>query len=289
MAIFCFGSINVDHVHRVPHFPSAGETLADDGYSVGLGGKGANQAIASARSGAATHFMGAIGEDGLWARDLLAKAGVGTEGIATLDAATGHAVIYVDPAGENCIVIHGGANRAITKAMINEALDAAKPGDWLLTQNETNLVTESIVEAKARGLRTAYSAAPFDPAAAEAVLPHLDLLAVNEGEAAALRAHLGHEPEVPMLVTTLGADGVSVRARGTEELTLPAFKVDPVDTTGAGDTFIGTLIGALDQGEPTDKAARRASAAAAVSVTRPGAADAIPTAEEVTAFLSARG
>jgi len=287
MTIHCLGSINVDHVHRVPHFPRAGETLTDDGYIVGLGGKGANQAIAAARSLAKTRFIGAIGKDGLWTLELLQNAGVGTEAIATLEAATGHAVIYVDTHGENIIVIHGGANRALTPDMIDTALASAMHGDWFLAQNETNLVAESIASAKAHGLKTAYSAAPFDAAATEAVLPHLDVLAVNEGEAAALRAHLGHDPDVPMLVTTLGPKGVIIKHRDEPEpLSVPAFSVTPTDTTGAGDTFIGTLVGALDQGADLASAARTASAAAAISVTRPGASDAIPTADEVTAFLN---
>lgn len=289
MTIYCFGSINVDHVHRVTHFPTAGETLSDEGYNVGLGGKGANQAIAAARSLAETRFIGAIGKDGAWTLDLLQSAGVDTNGIAILDAATGHAVIYVDPRGENTIVIHGGANRALTQRHIDDVLKQSKPGDWFLTQNETNLVAENIASAKVRGLKTAYSAAPFDSAATEAVLPHLDLLAVNEGEATALRSHLGHEPDVPILVTTLGEKGVVITERSTDTATtLPAYKVTPVDTTGAGDTFIGTFIGALDQGADLTAAARTASAAAAISVTRPGAADAIPTSAEVTAFLESQ-
>ena len=286
MTIHCYGSINVDHVHRVTHFPVAGETLADNDYAVGLGGKGANQAIAAARCGAQTHFIGAIGKDGAWALDLLSGAPIDTSGIALSDAATGHAVIYVDTQGENTIVIHGGANQALTRDQIDKALARSKPGDWWLAQNETNLVTESIVAANARGLRTAYSAAPFDAIATLAVLPHLDLLAVNEGEAAALRDHLGHDPDVPVLVTTLGAQGVMIRERGKDSaITLPAYKVTPIDTTGAGDTFIGTLIGALDQGKDLITAAETANAAAALSVTKLGAADAIPTTEEVTAFM----
>jgi ribokinase len=289
MTIYCLGSINVDRVHRVSRFPVAGETLTDEGYVVGLGGKGANQAIAAARSLAKTRFIGAVGKDGLWALDLLRDAGVETDAIATLETATGHAVIYVDPHGENIIVIHGGANQALTESMIDAALSSAKPGDWFLAQNETNRVTESIASAKSRGLKTAYSAAPFDAASAEAVLPHLDVLAVNEGEAAALRAHLGHDPDVPMLVTTLGARGVTIKQRGeASPLTIPSFPVTPTDTTGAGDTFIGTFIGALDQGANIADAAKTASAAAAISVTRPGAADAIPTAAEVTAFLESQ-
>lgn len=289
MTVHCFGSINVDHVHRVAHFPAPGETLSDLGYDVGLGGKGANQGVAAARAGAATRFIGAVGADGGWTREKLAAAGVDVSAVSTLDAATGHAVIYVDPAGENSIVIHGGANQAITRDIIEAALDAAKPGDWWLTQNETNLVAESLAMAKERGLQTAYSAAPFDAQAAEAVLPHLDLLAVNEGEAKALRAHLGHDPDVPLMVTTLGATGVMMKHRDDSEGTMAtAFKVSPVDTTGAGDTFIGSLVAAMDQGKPLNEAAKYAQAAAALSVTRPGAAEAIPTATEVFAFLEER-
>ncbi len=285
MTIHCFGSINVDHIHRVPHFPKPGETLQDHSYHVGLGGKGANQAIAAARSGASVRFIGGIGADGAWTLESIEKAGVDTRGISRQSAATGHAIIYIDPQGENSIVIHGGANQSITHSIIDTSLDAAKPGDWWLTQNETNLVAESIISAKARGLKIAYSAAPFDFAATKEVLPHLDLLAVNEGEAAALRDYLGDDPDVPTMITTLGARGVTIRSRGQQTLALPAFPVTPTDTTGAGDTFIGTLVGVLDQGQDIAAAARTASAAAAISVTRPGASDAIPTAAEVTAFL----
>lgn len=286
MTIHCFGSINVDHVHRVPRFPASGETLTDESYSVGLGGKGANQAIAAARSGATTRLVGAIGKDGAWTLPPLAEAGIDISSVATVEAATGHAVIYVDPTGENTIVIHGGANRALSQAMLDTALETAQPGDWWLTQNETNLVTESIAAAKARGLKTAYSAAPFDAAATEAVLPHLDLLAVNKGEAAALRAHLGRDPDVPMLVTTLGAQGVVLKKKDSPAaVMLSAFKVTPTDTTGAGDTFIGALVGALDRESDFFDAAYFANAAAAISVTRPGAAGSIPTEAEVLAFL----
>ncbi len=286
MTVFCFGSINVDHVHRVTHFPAPGETLSDTDYSVGLGGKGANQGVAAARAGALTRFVGAVGEDGDWTRAKLSAAGVDVGAVTRVDAATGHAVIYVDPSGENSIVIHGGANQAITREMITAALDTAKPGDWWLTQNETNLVAESLAMAKERGLKTAYSAAPFDAAQAEAVLPHLDLLAVNEGEAKALRDHLGRDPHVPMMVTTLGATGVMMKKNDNPVgMMFQAFKVTPADTTGAGDTFIGTLVAALDKGAPLSDATEYAQAAAAIAVTRPGAAEAIPTAEEVVAFL----
>ncbi len=287
MTIHCLGSINVDHVHRLPHFPAPGETLQDTGYAVGLGGKGTNQAIAAHRAGGDVRLIGAVGADGGWARERVAETGLSLDAIAAVEAATGHAVIYVDAGGENQIVIHGGANRAIPAAHVDAALAAAAPGDWWLTQNETNAVVESTRAAKARGLRTAHACAPFDAEAARAVLPHIDLLAVNEGEAAALATHLGVTPEtipVPALLMTLGARGAVWRGNG-ETVAVDAFPAEAVDTTGAGDTFTGYALAGLDAGLPVAEALRRASAAAALAVARPGAAAAIPTRDEVDVFL----
>lgn len=286
--ILNLGSINVDHVHRVPHFPVPGETLSDTGYAVGLGGKGANMSIAAARAGARVRHVGAVGADGLWTVARLAEAGVDTAGIATVEAATGHAVIYVDPTGENQIVIHGGANQALTPRMVRTALAQAGPGDWLLAQAETNLVAEAAATARARGLTVAYAAAPFDATTAAGMLPLSDLVAVNEGEAEALSAHTGRAPAhwgVPRLLITLGARGARW-IEGGEALDVPSFPVTPVDTTGAGDCFLGYALAGLDGGLSPAAALRRAAAAAALQVTRPGAAEAIPTADEVAAFLS---
>lgn len=290
MTIHVLGSVNVDHVHRVPHFPLPGETLADTGYVVGLGGKGANQAIAAARAGASVRLAGGIGADGTWARDRIEAEGVATAGLATLEAATGHAVIYVTERGENSIVIHGGANRAFGMEVVEAALAAAEPGDWWLTQNETALVVESMAAAKAAGLRTAHAAAPFDPAATEALVDQCDLLAVNEGEAAALAQHMGRAVEalpIERVLVTLGDRGARLYRAG-EALGAPAFAVLPLDTTGAGDCFFGSFLAALDLGVGDETALRRSAAAAALSVTREGAADAIPTVAEVDAFLAER-
>ncbi|MBY8976470.1 ribokinase [Rhodobacteraceae bacterium NNCM2] len=290
MTIHCFGSINIDHVHRVPHFPAAGETLADTGYATGLGGKGCNQARAAAAAGAEVAMIAAVGPDGGWAIDLLKKAGVDTSQVAEVSAATGHAVIYVTPDGENRIVIHAGANHAITPAMIDAALARAHPGDWWLCQNETALVEEAAKAAKLAGLKVAYAAAPFDPAAAARLLPLADLVAVNAVEAAALAAHCGvaeHQIPVPDLLVTEGAAGARHFSGGVETRIAP-FAVTPVDTTGAGDTFLGTLIAGFDLGLPMADCFRRASAAAALQITRAGAGDAIPDRAEVDRFLAER-
>ncbi len=295
MTIFNLGSINIDHVYRVAHLPGPGETVSDLGYAQGLGGKGMNQSLAAAAAGARVHHIGAVGADGAWIVERLAAAGVDVADLATVAAATGRAVVCVDANAENQIVIHGGANRALTVEQIDRALARARPGDWFLAQNETNLIAEGFARARARGLRTAYAAAPFEAAAAAGLIGPgparlVDLLAVNEVEAGQLAAHLGTAADalpVPELLVTLGARGARYRA-GEMVCEVAAFPVTPVDTTGAGDTFLGVFLAARDGGAAPEAALRQASAAAALQVTRPGAADAIPAGPEVAAFLAER-
>ncbi|WP_045388368.1 ribokinase [Falsirhodobacter sp. alg1] len=281
MAVWNFGSINLDHVYRVPHLVAAGETLAAQSYDVGLGGKGANQSVAAARAGALCHHIGAVGTDGVWAREALAGYGVDVTHVAVGEVPTGHAIITVDDQGENAIVLYPGANQA-PGATILTALEGAGAGDLLLLQNETARQAEAAALAAARGMAVVYSAAPFDAQAVRDVLPYLGLLMMNKGEAEALRTAMGMLPEVDMIIThgAAGAEWLGSRA-----LHVPAFKVTAVDTTGAGDCFAGTLAAALDAGLPAEAGMRRAAAAAALQVTREGAAAAMPAAAEVDAFL----
>lgn len=283
MTVWVWGSINLDHLYRVAHLPRAGETLAVQDHAVGLGGKGANQALALAAAGARVGFLGAIGADGVAARDRLAAAGIDVGGVAVVPGPTGHAVIAVDAAGENLILVHGGANRRLDPGQLARA--ALAPGDWLLAQAEVNGVPEALAAARARGCRTAYAAAPFDAAEVAAVLDHVDLLAMNAGEAAALRAARGGAAlSVPHLLVTRGAEGA--RYDGPDGAwEIGAFPVAVTDTTGAGDTFLGYFLASLDVGPGV--ALRRAAAAAALAVTRVGAAEAIPTGTEVATYLAA--
>ena len=288
--ILTIGSVNIDHVHRVAALPGPGETVVDLGYARGLGGKGANQSLAARLAGAEVRHAGAVGADGGWCRDRLAAAGIDVGDLLTVEAATGHAVILVDGAGENVIVVHGGANRALAPELVRAAIGRARAGDWLLLQNETNLVVEAAEAGRVAGLRVAYAAAPFDAEATAAIIPHVDLLAVNSVEAAQLARHLGSAPETfgaPVLLVTEGARGAHCWT-GKAEVRQAAFAVQAVDTTGAGDTFLGYFLAALDLGASVAEAMRRAAAAAAVQVTRPGAGEAIPAAAEVDAFLAAR-
>ena len=281
--IYNLGSINADYFYFVPHLPGAGETLAATGFLRGLGGKGANQSVAAAQAGAKVAHIGAVGSDGGWAVEQLGAFGADTTPIAVVDAPTAHAVINVDPKGENAIVIYPGANYLQALCRLETALSGAKPGDILLLQNETNLQAEAAALGREKGLYVIYSAAPFDASAVQAVLPHIDLLVVNTVEAAQLGAHPTDLPCGHMLVTK-GADGADWHTEG--RIThVPAFQVTPVDTTGAGDCFIGYTAAGLDQGLTPDQALRHAAAASALQVQEHGTAQAIPSAAAVRAFL----
>ena len=287
MAVYNLGSINLDHVYRVPHLPLPGETLSAVDYTVGLGGKGANQSVAVAKAGAVIRHIGCVGREGTWALGRLRDYGVDVSRVTIGKQPTGHAIINVDPGGENAIVIFPGANHGIDAVAMDEALADGVTGDTLMIQNETSLQVEAARIAQQKRMFVVYSAAPFDAEAVRAILPHVSLLVVNEGEAAQLQAALNGRPEVDMVITrgSKGAEWISV---GAEPVFQPAFRVTPVDTTGAGDTFIGTLVAGIDLGLSRVEAMRRAAAAAALQVTRPGAAQAIPTAQEVNAFLDAQ-
>lgn len=285
MTVWCLGSVNADHVYRLPHLPAPGETLAAAAYARGLGGKGANMAVAAARAGARVELVGAIGPDGGWMRDRLAGYGVSVGHLAGTEVPSGHAVIYVDAAGENQIVIFGGANRALDAGQVATALSAAAPGDIFVCQNETNLQRAAADIAKAKGLRIVYAAAPFDPEAVRGMLGVADMLVLNAVEAAQLAAATGTPPEalpVADVIVTLGGDGVRwIDTKAGETREFPAVPVVPVDTTGAGDTFTGYLLAALDSGAAMADALGLAGRAAALKVTRHGTADAIPARDEV--------
>ncbi len=292
MTIFNLGSINADHFYRLPHLTLPGETLAATSYDRGLGGKGANQSVAAARAGAVVRHIGATGADGAWMRAELAADGVDCAHVAEVEVASGHAIIMVDASGENSIVLFPGANRAVPLTALQDAMETAAPGDWLLMQNETSAQLEAVALAKARGVKVAYSAAPFEAEAVRKVLADLDLLLLNAVEAAQLCEALGTTLDalpVKAVCVTHGAKGAvwhDLEAGTAQEQ--PAFKVTPVDTTAAGDTFAGYLVAGLAEGMTPPQALRLAAGASALKVTRAGTAAAIPTRAEVDVFLQDR-
>jgi ribokinase len=287
MTVYCYGSINLDHIYTLPHRLAPGETLAAESYRVELGGKGANQSVAAARAGAVVHHIGAVGTGGAEAQ--LAGFGVDVAGVQVVAEATGHAIILLEPGGENSIVIHPGANRALDLDAAKSALDGAEIGDLLLIQNEVAHVAEMAEHAMGLGMEVIYSAAPFDADAAAAVLPFTNMLILNAVEAAQLQDSLGvafEDLPVETVIVTKGAEGASWHARGTPEIHAPAMAAQVVDTTGAGDCFTGALAAALDEVMLPQDAMRFAAAAAGLQVGRKGTAGAMPSRAEIDAALA---
>lgn len=289
MAILNIGSINWDRVYNVDHFPQPGETMSSLSSSVGLGGKGLNQSIAILRSGGDVRHLGAVGAGDASVRNALGAEGLSLDLIEGVDGCeTGSAMILVDRAGENLIVLDPGANHRIPERLVRDAVAGMSRSGWALFQNETNVLGAGVRAAREAGLRVAVAAAPFDAAAVVPFLNQINLLAVNEIEFRQLCEAAGGDANLPdglSLLVTLGADGAEYRAAG-ETVRAAAFRVEVVDTTGAGDTVLGAFLARLDLGASVEEALSYAMAAGAVQVTRPGAAPAIPTVAEVEAFLA---
>ena len=284
MTVFNLGSINLDYFYQLPHLPKPGETLGALSFSQGLGGKGANQSVALARGGAQTYHIGQIHKDDEAHIALMAGAGVDLSHITRADIPTGHAIVMIDEAsGENQILLMAGANHALGEAQINHVLAEAKVGDWALTQNETNCGEAFLKAAHKKGLQICYSAAPFVKEDVLALIDIVDLLVVNEGEAAEIELALGKAPKawgLPHLVVTKGAEGAYYWGNDGAFFQ-PSEKVKAVDTTGAGDTYLGFLLAQISNGATIKDAMQIASKAAAIQVTRFGTADAIPTLAEL--------
>ncbi|PRB18369.1 ribokinase [Microbacterium sp. MYb62] len=300
MGVIVLGSANEDTAVSVRRHPGAGETVLASSAGVGAGGKGLNQAIAAARAGASTTFVGAVGDDDAGARLRLALTAeeVGTR-LARSDRVTGSAFVMVSAGGENAIVVVPGANQD-AEALGREAdaaVGAIAEGDIVLAQLEIpiDVVLTAFRLAGARGASTVLNAAPSAPLS-DALLDVVDILVVNEhecldaaggdrrdvrGAAEALAARVG------TVIVTLGAQGALVLSGGDVDL-VAAHAVSAVDTTAAGDTFCGALAARLAAGEQLNAATRFASAAAALCVQRPGASASAPYAQEIGEFLAAR-
>lgn len=296
------GSINVDHVIRVPYFPKAGETLTGYGYQIAYGGKGANQAVAAARLGANVQFIGTIGDDqiGQAMKSAFEQDGIDTTAITTIpNQSTGLAMIQVSDEGENSIVISAGANGDLSTELVEQHKGVIEQADILLMQLESPLqgVTLAAKTAKSAGTKVVLNPAPAQ-ALPESLLSLVDMITPNETEAEILTgvkvsdettacqaANHFHQLGIATVLITLGSKGVYLSENGKGEI-IPGFRVKAVDTTAAGDTFNAGVVTALLEGKPLAEAIRFAHAAAAISVTRMGAQTAIPTRQETDEFLS---
>jgi ribokinase len=292
--IVVFGSINLDLIFPLPAIPHAGETLLAPGIRIEPGGKGANQAVAAARDGAQVVMAGAVGRDALaaGALALLRDAKVDLTRVIEADGATGCAAIFVDPQGANAIGVGSGANLAASASQIEDAL--LGPTTTLVLQMEVQAQENAalIHRARARGTRIVLNLAPAGPLDRDA-LRALDLLTVNETEAAWLGGQLGTGADAASLrdaldidvVRTLGEAGADI-ATAAGVLRVPAHRITPLDTTAAGDCFVGVLAAALDRGLPLGASLTRASAAAALCCTRAGSQSSLPNSAETDALLA---
>ena len=294
MKILNFGSCNIDYVYAVDHIAAPGETLAADGLNVYCGGKGLNQSIALARAGAAVSHAGCVGPDGAELLKLMSDSGVDVSPVGTVAVKTGHAMIQVDGGGANSILVYGGANRAVTKEKVDSVLGDFSEGDFLILQNEISELRYIIDRAKERGMKIFLNPSPFDQTIGELPLRDVYCIILNETEAlrlcgsadpAAFARALDEKYPGLKAVLTLGEAG-SVWIDGGVLLRQNAFCVPAVDTTAAGDTFTGYFVASLASGDSPGRALRVASAAAAISVSRAGAAPSIPYISEVRSALT---
>ncbi|AZN96280.1 ribokinase [Mesorhizobium sp. M9A.F.Ca.ET.002.03.1.2] len=296
--IIVIGSINLDLIASVDRLPAPGETVRGSGFTTAPGGKGANQALAAARAGAKVRMVGAVGKDN-FAADALAllrEGKIDLSGVGETFASTGTALIMVADDGENVIAVVPGANDSVVTGDLSKAF--MKKGDVVLLQQEIPLQTvdAALDAARTAGAATVLNTAPFR-SEATVFLGKADYVVANEtefdlyGEAlslsgrdrpARMRDYAGKTGRT--IVVTLGGDGV-LAATPEDFLTIPALKVTPVDTVGAGDTFCGYFAAGLSSGLPLKQALARAAAAGSLACLKPGAQPAIPLAKEVDAAL----
>ena len=300
--IVVVGSLNMDLVIQVPEIPKPGETML--GYNFGSfpGGKGANQAVAAARLGAAVTMIGQVGDDpyGEILVGNLASEGVNTEHISIDgNSATGVAMIAVDEQGQNSIVVASGANFSLTAEQIQSAWEKIGEIDILVMPLETPLETifQAAKLARVQNVRVVLNPAParsLDPD----LLSMIDILIPNEHEVLQIAGYIDNgdltveesariliNQGVNTVVITLGENGVMIVDEKLGVTTIPAFKVDVLDTTAAGDSFVAALAVGLVEGKSLIDACSFANAAGAITVTRMGAQPSLPTRREITEFL----
>lgn len=301
MRALVFGSLNIDYVYDVPHFVEEGETLSSTAMERFPGGKGLNQAIALAKSGADSYMAGAVSAaDAAYLLGVLQESGVNSSYVEQIAQPNGHAIIQRDPRGRNCIMLYGGTNQMIVSENISACLENFGPDDILVLQNEINANAEIMRRAKARGLKIVLNPSPLNEKIFALPLDDVDVFILNETEAAGLlgREELGQPqtavdelllkyPEASILVT-LGKDGC-VYGDKTQYLSQETFDIEVVDTTAAGDTFTGYFLSAWGAGLSIREALINASAASTLAVSRAGAAPSIPYSQEVREFRQERG
>jgi len=292
MKILNFGSLNIDYVYTVDHFVKPGETESSDRMETFCGGKGLNQSIALAKAGAQVFHAGKVGKEGEMLKSCLMDNGVDTTFLSVSEGPGGHAVIQVDSSGQNCILLYGGANREITVAEVDVVIRSFGRGDILLLQNETNLGSYIIETAFHQGMRIALNPSPMDQTIRALPLHLVEWLILNEVEGESISGSRNPEdiavrileeyPEI-RVVLTLGKQGVLYKDK-KKEYRQGIYPVEVVDTTAAGDTFTGYFLACVSEGLDYRDALVKASIASALCVSKKGAANSIPSRDEVERF-----
>lgn len=289
MKILNFGSMNIDNVYQMNHMIQPGETQMALAKNVFAGGKGLNQSIAIAKAGGTVYHAGVVGEDGAVLMDMLAKWDVDTRYVKRAAGPSGHTVIQVDRSGQNSIIVFAGENMRVLEEDIAWVLSGFEKGDLLILQNELDNSPTIMRMAFERGMTIVFNPSPVNDGLGSYPLSCVNWFLLNEIEGKALTQE--SEPRRILaalkalypkagVVLTLGGDGAYCMA-GDETIFQPAFPVEPVDTTAAGDTFTGYFVAGISRGEDLPTVMKRAAKAAAIAVSRPGAADSVPCYTEV--------
>ena len=255
MKVLNYGSLNVDNVYSVHHIVRGGETILSSKVEQFCGGKGLNQSIALAKAGVPVCHAGLVGEDGGMLLDACRESGVDITHVKTLPVKGGHTIIQVDEKGQNCIILYGGTNQMQTKEYIDQVLEDFGEGDYLILQNEVNLLDYIIDRAYDRGMKIVLNPSPFDEKLDACDLTKIYLFMLNEIEGEQFTGSSDKDEILDRLaakfpnarfVLTLGSDG-AVYYDGKEKVFQDIFKVKAVDTTAAGDTFTGFFMATVER------------------------------------------
>lgn len=289
MKILNFGSLNIDKVYAVEEIVKGGETIDSVSFGESVGGKGLNQSIAVAKAGGNIMHAGCVGKDGEILLQALKDNNVDTSLIKTVETASGQAIIQVDKHGQNCIILFHGANYEVDKAYIDEVMQDFAQDDILILQNEISNIDYIIEVAKAKQMKIYLNPSPINENLNKYNMQAIDGIFVNEHEGAYLADKEKVEdildslaskyPELEIILT-FGDKGAYYRHKDIN-IFQPAYKVDAVDTTAAGDTFTGYFIALRQQGKSIEESLQKASKASSITVSRKGASISIPKIAEV--------
>lgn len=289
MKVLNIGSLNIDYVYSVDHIVNEGETELSSGMKVFCGGKGLNQSIALARAGVCIAHAGIVGEDGDILCEACDKNGVDTRYIKKMPVKGGHTIIQVDKDAQNSIILYGGTNQMLTEEYIDQVLCGFDKDDYLILQNEVNLIDYIIEKAYEKKMKIVLNPSPFDEKLLDWNLDKVSLFMLNEiegkqftgaSEPDEILKRLHEKYPEAEIVLTLGHDG-SIFFDGNKKVFQGIYKVDAVDTTAAGDTFTGYYIASLINGQTIENALKYAAKASSIAVSRQGAVPSIPLLNEV--------